>query len=51
MEAWSRRNENWLKFTMAADAPGPQVTFEPHPEPLEPHPETRAPLVRLKETD
>jgi succinate dehydrogenase / fumarate reductase, flavoprotein subunit len=30
MEAWSRRNEKWLKFTMARWTPeGPKVTFEP----------------------
>jgi hypothetical protein len=30
MEAWSRRNEKWLKLTMARWTPeGPKVTFEP----------------------
>ena len=30
MEAWRKRNEKWLKFTMARwSAKGPQVSFEP----------------------
>ncbi|HYZ89122.1 MAG TPA: succinate dehydrogenase flavoprotein subunit, partial [Myxococcales bacterium] len=30
MEAWRKRNEKWLKLTMARWSPGgPQVTFEP----------------------